>query len=210
MLKWRELRKIFSFLGKGFLLFLAFLILFRLFIAEPFIVRGNSMEPSFSNGDYLWIEKITPHFKLQRGEVIVFQAPDNPYAVYIKRIIALPHERVRILKQRIYISSEEGVFLVREPYIRVLTQGSVDITLGENEYFVLGDNRTVSEDSRVFGPINKKAIVGRVWLRLLPVSQRGFIYIPSIILERVEEISDDLSGFLKDFSQFCYPFSLKS
>lgn len=211
MLKWWQfLKNIFSFLGKSFLLFLTLLILFRLFVAEPFVVRGESMEPSFSNGDYLWVEKITPHFKLERGEVIVFQAPDNPYAVYIKRIIALPHERVRIVNQHIYISSEKGIFLLKEPYLNSLTQGSVDVTLGENELFVLGDNRSASEDSRMFGPIKKKAVVGRVWLRLFPVSQRGFVAIPQIGLERVEKIGAHLRDFFNGFSQFFYSFSIES
>ncbi len=148
------------------------------------------MEPSFSDGDYLWIEKISPHFRLQRGEVVVFKAPDNPYAVYIKRIIGLPHERIRIKNQHVYVSSSQGTFLMVEPYVNVSTQGSVDVVLGEDEYFVLGDNRVVSEDSRVFGPIKKRAIIGRAWIRLFPLAKKGFIALPKIELRRVEKVGD--------------------
>jgi len=199
---WKVLKRVFSFFGSGFLLLLLCVILLRAFVAEPFVVRGNSMEPTFFDGDYLWIEKVSPHFYLKRGEVVVFKAPDNPYAVYIKRIIGLPGERVRIVGQKIYVSSEEGIFLLIEPYIKALTQGSVDITLGEDEYFVLGDNRTVSEDSRMFGPIKKKAIIGRAWIRIFPFAKKGVLPIVSPQLKRVEKIS-----VLQGFSQSIYSLS---
>lgn len=162
---------------------------FRFFIAEPFVVRGESMEPSFYEGDYLWIEKITPRLGiLRRGEVIVFRAPDNPFSIYIKRIIGLPGERVRIKGGHIYISRDREIYELEEPYLRSLTEGSADVTLGEDEFFVLGDNRPASEDSRMFGPIKKRAIVGRVWIKLFPWSEKGVVKIPEIKLKKVSEL----------------------
>jgi len=183
----------FAFFGSGFILLLVGAVVFRLFVAEPFVVRGSSMAPNFYDSDYLWIEKITHRFtEIKRGAVVVFEAPDNPGLVYIKRVIGLPGERVRISNQHIYISKDRDIFRLEEPYVTVLTEGSIDITLGEEEFFVVGDNRSVSEDSRFFGPVHKRAIVGKAWLRLLPSDKRGFIRTPEIKLIKVEKISKNL------------------
>lgn len=176
------------YIGLGFVIFIVALVLFRLFILEPFVVRGASMEPNFREGDYLWIEKVSFHFSdLKRGEVIVLDAPDNRGQVYIKRIIGLPGERVIIKKDGIYINKDFSSFKLSEPYVQtgITYSKQSDYTLSEEEIFVMGDNRNVSEDSRFFGPLKTKMIVGRVLFRLLPINQKGLIKIPDIVLQEI-------------------------
>jgi len=143
----------------------------RLFIFQPFIVKGQSMEPTFEDGDYLIIDEITYRFREpKRGEVIVFKNPMNERQRFIKRIIALPGETVEITDGKVFISNGEKKVLDESSYLTFsFTLGDMQITLGKEEYFVLGDNRQFSLDSRRFGPIRKKDIVGRVFLRLWPI-----------------------------------------
>ena len=184
---WEKIKNCFSFFGSGFIFLLVLALLFRLLIAEPFVVRGSSMDPNFHDANYLWIEKVTIHTStIQRGEVVVFKAPDAPSSVYIKRIIGLPGEQVKIWHQNVYIIKDDTVFRLEEPEISFKTSGEADVTLASDQYFVLGDNRSVSEDSRYFGPIKKSALVGRAWLKLLPAKDRGFIKIPEIKLIALE------------------------
>jgi signal peptidase I len=152
----------------------------RLFIFQPFIVKGQSMEPNFEDGDYLIIDEITYSFREpKRGEVVVFKNPMNERQRFIKRIIGLPGETVEISDGKIFISNGEKKVL-QEPYLNFsFTAGDIRITLGKNEYFVLGDNRQFSLDSRRFGPIKKKEIVGRVLLRLWPMYSLAKIEAPS-------------------------------
>ncbi|MDD3773798.1 MAG: signal peptidase I [Patescibacteria group bacterium] len=174
------------YIGFGFVIFIVALVLFRLFVLEPFVVRGASMEPNFREGDYLWIEKVSKYFSdFQRGEVVVLDAPDNPGQVYIKRIIGLPGERIIVKKNGIYINKEFDSFKLDETYVQagMTYNRQEDVTLEKDEIFVMGDNRNVSEDSRYFGPIKVKAIVGRALFRLLPFDQKGLIQIPDIILQ---------------------------
>lgn len=143
----------------------------RYFIFQPFIVKGQSMEPNFEDGDYLIIDEISYRFrKPQRGEVIVFKNPLNPGQRFIKRIIALPGETIEIKEGKIEILNEKGNFVLDEKnYLpSSITNGEIKITLGNDEYFVLGDNRNFSFDSRQFGPLKEKYIIGRVFLRLWP------------------------------------------
>ena len=149
---------------------LAFVI--RVFIIQPFIVEGQSMEPTFHNNDYLITEKVTYKFKTpQRGEVVIFHPPDNTSVNYIKRIIGLPGDTVEIKNGSIFVNSKE----LTEQYLNsddqtALSQGNqAKITLGEQEYYVFGDNRNHSRDSRELGPIPLSNIVSRVWVRLLPI-----------------------------------------
>jgi signal peptidase I len=122
------------------LLLLLVVLPVRFFLFEPFLVRGQSMEPNFHNLDYLIIDKLSYFFRQpQRGEVVVFKPPFDDYVYYIKRIIGLPGERIIIEESKI-----------------------TEINLGPDEYFVLGDNREVSYDSRKWGPIKKERIAGRV------------------------------------------------
>jgi signal peptidase I len=152
----------------------------RLFIFQPFIVKGQSMEPNFEDGDYLIIDEITYRFREpKRGEVIVFKNPLNERQRFIKRIIGLPGETVEVSDGKIFISNGEKKIL-QEPYLNSsFTTGDLKITLGSDEYFVLGDNRQFSLDSRRFGPIKKKEIVGRVFLRLWPIYSFAKIEAPA-------------------------------
>jgi len=144
----------------------------RYFIFQPFFVKGQSMEPNFEDGDYLIIDEIS--YRLgdpQRGEVVVFKYPQNPSQRYIKRIIGLPGETVVIENGKVAIFNWQGTQVLDESgylSLAIQTPGKVQISLAENEYFVLGDNRSVSADSRNWGPLPKENIVGRVVLRAWP------------------------------------------
>ncbi len=146
----------------------------RYFVFQPFIVRGQSMEPSFSNGDYLIIDQISYRFKEpERGEVIVFRYPSSPAQRYIKRIIGLPGETVEIEEGQVIIynnSLEQGRVLEESAYLfePAYTAGELRLILAENEYFVLGDNRDASADSRRWGTVPEENIIGRALIRLWP------------------------------------------
>ncbi|MDD5430814.1 MAG: signal peptidase I [Candidatus Pacebacteria bacterium] len=148
----------------------------RTFLAQPFLVSGASMEPTFSSGNYLLIDEFTYRLREpQRGEVVVFRYPGNPSVYYIKRIIGLPTERVVVQKGevRIFRKGDDEGLVVKEPYLPqgLKTGGDVTVVLGNNEYFVLGDNRNFSYDSRSWGVLPQKNILGVVRLRLLPFAQ---------------------------------------
>lgn len=171
--------------GKGLLkdLFtLAFLIVvvvipIRIFVISPFVVDGASMQPTFENLDYLIVDEFLYYFSApKRGDVIVFRYPDKPSIFYIKRIIGLPEETVSIRRGVVTILAPNGEkHVLTEPYIvNEDATYTKDVSLNPGEYFVMGDNRPNSSDSRVWGPLPKKDIIGRVDLRLLPVSQSGF------------------------------------
>jgi signal peptidase I len=154
----------------------------RYFLFQPFLVKGQSMEPNFENGDYLIIDEISYRFRSpQRGEVIVFRYPQNPSQRFIKRIIGLPGETVEIKdgKVTIYAPAYQSIgsedkqgtpqVLDESNYIYPSqTLGDIQMVLGENEYFVLGDNRDFSFDSRRFGPLPQDKIIGRVIFRAWP------------------------------------------
>ena len=144
----------------------------RYFIFQPFLVRGQSMMPTFENGDYLIVDQLSYRFREpQRGEVVVFKYPQNPSQRYIKRIIGLPGETIEIEDGKIIIYQEEERQVLNESdYLPpdISTPGDIQVSLAENEYFVLGDNRAVSADSRKFGPLPRENIIGRVFLRAWP------------------------------------------
>jgi len=144
----------------------------RYFLFQPFLVRGQSMEPNFKNGDYLIVDQISYRFRNpQRGEVVVFKYPRNPSQRYIKRIIGLPEETVEIENGQVVIYNQNGRQILDESaYLSpgIYTPGEIGITLTENEYFVLGDNRFSSADSRRWGPLPREDIVGQVFLRAWP------------------------------------------
>lgn len=163
----------------------------RLLLFEPFFVKGQSMEPNFDNGDYLIVEKISYRFQgPQRGEVVVFNYPPQPSQRYIKRIIGLPGETVEIKQNQVIIYPETDnpelapsipFSLDEANYLPdyLPTGGEVRITLSEDEYFVLGDNRPFSSDSRRWGTVNSKGIVGRVLLRLWPIPALAKVPMPA-------------------------------
>ena len=132
------------------------------------------MEPNFENGDYLIIDEISYKFREpRRGEVIVFKYPYFPSQRYIKRIIGLPGETIEIKSGKIAIfNQKENQQLIETSYLpsNIQTSGDTRVSLNEGEYFVLGDNRTASSDSRAWGVLPEKDIVGRVFLRAWPVS----------------------------------------
>jgi len=142
---------------------------------QSFVVVGASMEPSFEEGQRLIINKAIYHFREpQRGDVIVFHPPHNQ-PDYIKRIIALPGESVEIKEGTVYIHTEDGdVFPLDEPYIKEAPSHPFEgDTIPENEYFVLGDNRNNSNDSRNDWTVERQDIIGKAWLSIWPPSEWG-------------------------------------
>jgi len=168
--------------GKIVLLALLIVIPIRYFIFQPFFVRGQSMEPNFQDSDYLIIDELS--YRLRdplRGEVIVFKYPNDPSQRYIKRIIGLPGETLEIGDGKVVIFNEEGGSILDESaYLEssVFTAGSMQLTLSQNEYFVLGDNRAVSADSRRWGTLPKENIIGRAWIKAWPVTASAKIETP--------------------------------
>lgn len=148
---------------------LAIIIPIRYFLIQPFYVKGASMEPNFFDYEYLIIDEISYRFNdPARGDVIVLKDPRNRSQYFIKRIIGLPGETVEVDDGVIEI---DGEVLDEDPYLDVATGGDIAVTLGEGQYFILGDNRSASLDSRVFGPVDEKEIIGRVWIRAWPFTR---------------------------------------
>lgn len=149
----------------------------RLFVVSPFVVDGESMHPTFENLDYLIIDEILYNFRTpERGDVVVFRYPGNPSIFYIKRIIGLPGETVSINRGLVTITTVAGdKETLSEPYIvNEDATYTKNVSLNLGEYFVMGDNRPNSSDSRIWGPLPQKNIIGRVDLRLLPVKHMSF------------------------------------
>ncbi len=150
----------------------------RLFVAQPFVVDGLSMFPTFENADYLIIDELTYHFSPpHRGDVIVFRYPGDPKIFYIKRVIGLPGETVHINSGKVTITKTDGSMMtLTEPYAVVEDATYTENTvLSTTQYFVMGDNRPESSDSRVWGPLPVQNIIGRVYLRLLPAAKVGVL-----------------------------------
>lgn len=144
----------------------------RLFVAKPFIVSGASMEPTFDTGQYLIIDELSYHIgEPARGEVVIFRYPRDPSQYFIKRIIGLPREIVHIKGGKVSVTTAAGETMeLSESYIiNKGNGGDMDVALGSDQYFVMGDNRPESSDSRIWGPLPRQNIVGRAFLRLLPV-----------------------------------------
>lgn len=149
---------------------LAIIIPVRYFFIKPFYVKGASMEPSFFDHEYLVIDEISYRFKEPvRGDIIVFRYPRDPKQYFIKRIVGLPGETVQITGNQVFINGER----VEEEYLAEgeQTRGEIVVTLQTDEYFVLGDNRSFSLDSRSFGPLPKEYIVGKTWIRGWPFNK---------------------------------------
>ncbi|HOK35403.1 MAG TPA: signal peptidase I [Candidatus Pacearchaeota archaeon] len=166
-----------------FLFALAIVIPIRYFLFQPFFVSGASMEPNFESGEYLLIDEISYRFREpQRGEVIVFKYPKDPSTLFIKRIIGLPGETIEINDGKVIIYNlefPEGKVL-EEPYLKdTTTEGSVKVSLAKNEYFVLGDNRNHSSDSRSWGPVPRENIIGRAWISVFPLKGIEVLTTPS-------------------------------
>jgi len=150
--------------------------LIRQFLIQPFIVDGQSMEPKFQNNDYLITDKISYRLHApQRGDVVIFHPPDNPSVNYLKRIAGVPGDTIEIKQGDVFINDKKII----EPYVnsgdktKTPTNDELKVTLKTDEYFVLGDNRNHSRDSREIGPIPRDNIVSRIWLRLFPLNSIG-------------------------------------
>lgn len=160
-----------------FIISLIVIFIVRSFIIQPFFVKGASMQPNFSDGDYLIVDELG--YKLaepKRGDVIIFRYPNNPSEYFIKRIIGLPGETVSIKDNSVTIFNEEsplGVTLDESSYLPVSNQtlGTYYVELRDNEYYVLGDNRTASLDSRRWGALEDNYIIGKAWVRAWPFDE---------------------------------------
>ena len=156
----------------------------RMFIAQPFVVSGESMFPTFNHGEYLIVDEISyivgnPH----RGDVVVFRYPLDPKRFFIKRIIGMPNEDIVIKDGKVTIINKENQegFTLNEPYIDEKFDTTTSFKTGDGEYFVMGDNRNRSSDSRTWGILPSKLIVGRAYLRLLPT--KSISYLPGYYKE---------------------------
>lgn len=145
----------------------------RLFVAQPFIVSGASMDPTFEDGEYLIVDELSYRFEEpERLDVIIFRFPKNPKEFFIKRIIGLPGETVTIEGNTVRVTRADGSALtLEEAYVINHGNGtSRSVTLKDDEYFVMGDNRPESSDSRVWGVLPRENIIGRAFVRLLPIN----------------------------------------
>lgn len=161
---------------------IAIILPVRYFLVQPFIVKGASMEPSYYENQYLIIDELSYRFRDPvRGETVVFHPPGNEGQYYIKRVIGLPGETVEIRNGNIVIYNDDypNGLTLDETYLIEETEGAQRTSLGQDEYFLMGDNRDASLDSRVIGPIPFENITGRVWFRGLPLSEAGVLEIPT-------------------------------
>jgi len=150
----------------------------RVYIAQPFIVSGSSMVPTFEDGQYLIVDEISYRLnEPKRDEVVVFRYPNDPTKFFIKRIIGLPNETVDIKNNTIVITSKEHPdgFTLDQSYIKNETNNNMRFELKDGEYFVMGDNRIASSDSRYWGAVPRDLLIGKVFLRLLPISKIGIL-----------------------------------
>lgn len=160
---------------KTALIALIIVVPIRIFIAQPFVVQGASMSPTFESGEYLVVDQLSYRFNdPERGDVIVFRYPNDPSVFFIKRIIGLPGETVAIKDSAITITNTEGASSVLPPSFTFDLEASPTETrtlLGDDEYFVMGDNRDESSDSRTWGALHEDFITGKAFIRLLPVTE---------------------------------------
>lgn len=168
------------------------------FVAQPFEVQQSSMLPTIVDGEYILIDKLTPRFDgYHYGDVVVFNPPggsglDDQGIPFIKRVIGLPGDTVSLENGRVFVTRPDASPVrIEEPYVVIGSDGTAAATLcpredcpqrwivGEDEYFVMGDNRPSSQDSRVFGPVDQELILGRAWLRYFPLERIGLIERPA-------------------------------
>lgn len=141
-----------------------------------FVVDGPSMQPNFETGQFVIVSRVNYLIgEPQRGDVVVFQYPGNLADDYIKRVIGTPGDTVEIRNTQVYVNGE----LLNEPYINEPCEpsrcGDNVWELGEDEYFMMGDNRNHSSDSRGFGPVARKLIIGEALLRYWPPQDWGIV-----------------------------------
>lgn len=161
------------------ILIISLIIIFsiRAYVMQPFFVSGKSMEPNFYDGDYLIVDEVSYRFENpQRGDVIIFRYPKNLSEFFIKRIVGLPGETIEIRDSRVIVYNSEhleGMVIDENLYLPVtaMTAGNYFVELKNDEYYVLGDNRSYSSDSRVWGTLEKRFIVGKALLRAWPLDK---------------------------------------
>lgn len=163
---------------------LAIIIPVRYFLVQPFYVKGASMEPNFFDHEYLIIDEVSYRVREPiRGDIVVFKYPNDPKQFFIKRVIGLPNETVEIADGHVRIYNDDhpnGFLLDETSYLdQDFTAGTLTVTLKADEYFLMGDNRSSSLDSRIFGPVKQEAIVGRVWLRGYPLDRWKYFEAPA-------------------------------
>lgn len=150
----------------------------RMFIAQPFVVSGDSMYPTFHDKEYLIVDEISYILgEPNRGDVVIFRYPNDPKRFFIKRVIGLPNEEISIDKNTVTIINKENPqgFSLTEPYINENFDFSGTYKTSDKEYFVLGDNRNRSSDSRFWGNLPEDLLVGRAYLRLLPIQEVSYL-----------------------------------
>jgi signal peptidase I len=157
------------------LIALGIVLPFRLYVAEPYLVDGRSMSPTFETADYLIVNKLSFELRgtLPRGAVVVFKFPGDTSKNFIKRVIGLPGETVTIANGKVTIANAEHPegFALDDSFVAYPSQDNMTKTLASDEYFVMGDNRAESYDSRAWGPLNEKYILGEPVLRLFPFTK---------------------------------------
>ena len=151
----------------------------RMFVAQPFIVSGASMDDTFHTGEYLIVDQVSYYFEQpSRGDVVIFRYPRDPSKFFIKRVIGLPGDTIQIEDSVVTITNKDypdGYSLI-EPYIKSMSPApTLTEELGDREYFVMGDNRDQSSDSRSWGVLQEERIVGRALVRLFPPSQLSYL-----------------------------------
>jgi signal peptidase I len=155
---------------------LLIVIPFRIFIAQPYIVEGLSMDPTFKNADYLIVDQLSQRFEVPaRESVVIIRYPKDPSKFFIKRLIGFPGDTISIKNGvvTIYNENNKNGIKLSEPYVVYAKQEDFSATLGADEYFVMGDNRAGSSDSRAWGTLPRKYIIGVPFLRLLPLNKVG-------------------------------------
>lgn len=163
---------------------LAVVIPIRMWIAQPFVVSGESMYPTFDNGQYLIVDEISYILgNIHRGDVVVFRYPGDTKRFFIKRLIGLPNEKIIVTDKDVTIINKDNPngFKLTEPYVneKIFTQTG-EYTTGDGEYFVMGDNRNKSSDSRTWGEsspvkLTNKLMIGKAFLRLLPFNEISYL-----------------------------------
>lgn len=155
----------------------AIIIPIRIFIAQPFVVQGNSMYPTFKGGEYLIVNELTKYIgKYERGDVVILRYPNDPSKYFIKRVIGLPGDTVTVTDGEVSITSPTRTtpLVLHEDYVKYPKRDSSSRTLDEHEYFVMGDNRAQSSDSRVWGPVPDRLMDGKALIRLFPFTRMNW------------------------------------
>lgn len=160
------------------LIALAIVVPIRTFIAQPFVVSGLSMYPTFDDGQYLIVDEISYiRGNIHRGDVVIFKYPNDPKRYFVKRMIGLPNEKISINNGKVTIINAEHPegFLLDESYVNEPFDTTGVYETKDDEYFVMGDNRNNSSDSRFWGVVPKKRLIGRAYLRLLPFNSVSYL-----------------------------------